>query len=77
MGGNTTQLLIVIVINLVISFVIPNVAWQAHVGGLAIGAAIAAIYVRTRRASSVLIQAGLVAAVAAVLIVIAVVKVQL
>ncbi|MEE1621484.1 rhomboid family intramembrane serine protease [Zafaria sp. Z1313] len=43
-GGNFTPILVIIGINLVIGF-IPglNVSWQAHVGGLATGAALAAI----------------------------------
>lgn len=49
-GGNTTQLLVVIGINLVVGF-LPgtNIAWQAHVGGLVAGAAMALVYLRTRR----------------------------
>ncbi|WP_394769499.1 rhomboid family intramembrane serine protease [Lacisediminihabitans sp.] len=48
LGGNNVQLLIVIALNLVIGFVVPNIAWQAHVGGLIVGAAVALIFVRTR-----------------------------
>jgi membrane associated rhomboid family serine protease len=31
LGGNSRQLIIVIVINLVIGFLVPGIAWQAHV----------------------------------------------
>jgi membrane associated rhomboid family serine protease len=50
LGGNSVQLLIVIGLNLVIGF-IPgvNIAWQAHVGGLIVGGAVALLYLRTRR----------------------------
>jgi membrane associated rhomboid family serine protease len=48
LGGNSRQLIIVIVINLVIGFVVPGIAWQAHVGGLLIGALVAFALVRTR-----------------------------
>lgn len=39
-----TQILGVIGINLVIGFVIPGISWQAHIGGLLTGAAIAALF---------------------------------
>jgi membrane associated rhomboid family serine protease len=74
LGGNTTQLLIVIGLNVVIGFVVPNVAWQAHVGGALVGAALAAIYVRTRSDKRRLLQAGLFAAVAVALVVVAAVR---
>jgi len=48
LGGNSRQLIIVIVINLVIGFLVPGIAWQAHVGGLLIGALVAFALVRTR-----------------------------
>jgi membrane associated rhomboid family serine protease len=75
LGGNTTQLLIVIGINLVIGFVIPGLAWQAHLGGLLVGAGIGAIYVRTRRIQLRSLQVALVAAVAAVLVAVSVLRV--
>ena len=71
LGGNTTQLLIVLVLNLAIGFVVPNIAWQAHVGGIAVGAGLAAIYVRTRSLKRQRLQAALFVGVAAVLLVIA------
>lgn len=36
-------------INLVLSFVLPGVAWQDHIGGLVFGAALAAVYAYTPR----------------------------
>ena len=36
-------------LNLVLGFIVPNVAWQAHLGGLIVGAAVAFVYLRTRR----------------------------
>lgn len=60
LGGNATQLLILVGINLVIGF-IPgfNVAWQAHVGGLVVGALIGLIYVETRSPARRNLQIGL------------------
>ena len=51
LGRGQTQVFIVIALNLVIGFVIPNVAWQAHLGGLVAGIAVAMVYVSTRRRS--------------------------
>jgi membrane associated rhomboid family serine protease len=47
-GGNTTQLLIVVVLNLSIGFLVPSIAWEAHIGGLVVGALVALIYTRTQ-----------------------------
>jgi membrane associated rhomboid family serine protease len=47
-GGNATQILVVVGINLVIGFVLPGVSWQAHIGGFVAGAALTAVFVRTR-----------------------------
>jgi membrane associated rhomboid family serine protease len=68
LGGNSTQLLILVAINLVIGFVPGlNVAWQAHVGGLVGGAILGLIYVQTRRGRDQSLQNWLVAAFALVL----------
>ena len=42
LGRSTSGLIVLFVINAAIPFVMPNVAWQAHVGGLVTGAACAA-----------------------------------
>lgn len=46
LGRDTSALVGVIVINAVLGFVVPNVAWQAHLGGLLTGAGVAAIFAR-------------------------------
>jgi membrane associated rhomboid family serine protease len=56
LGGNSLQLVIVIGLNLVIGFIVPNVAWQAHLGGLIVGAGVAAIYLATRRRQQKAVQ---------------------
>lgn len=63
LGGNSVQLLIVIGLNLVIGFFIPNVAWQAHVGGLIAGSAVAFVYLQTRRPNQTKWQIALVGVV--------------
>jgi membrane associated rhomboid family serine protease len=67
LGGSSTQLLVVIGINLVIGFVIPGIAWQAHLGGLLTGAAFAGIYVQTRRREHLWLQVALTAGLVVVL----------
>lgn len=52
LGGNTAQMAGLIAINLVSGFLLPGVAWQAHVGGLITGAAIAWVYTKTRSATA-------------------------
>lgn len=63
-GVNVTQLLIVLAINVVIGFIATGIAWEAHLGGLLAGAAIGAIYLRTRRPEQRTTQIVAVAAVA-------------
>ena len=48
-GERSGQLTGLIAINLIFSFLSPGISWQAHIGGLAVGAAVAAIYSATRR----------------------------
>ncbi|MCU1534486.1 MAG: rhomboid family intrarane serine protease [Glaciihabitans sp.] len=48
LGGNVAQILVVIALNLALPFYFPSIAWQAHVGGLIIGAVIALIYLLPR-----------------------------
>ena len=50
LGGNATQMLVLLAINLGIGF-LPNfnIAWQAHVGGLIGGVLVGLIYVETRQ----------------------------
>ena len=68
MGGNSLQLVIVIGINLAIGFFVPNIAWQAHVGGLIAGAAVAFVYLQTRNPRQWRWQLGFIGAIVAVLL---------
>lgn len=68
LGGNPTMLIVVIGINLVLGFVPGfNVSWQAHIGGLVAGAAVALVYLGTRRRGPG-VQLGLLALVVAALL---------
>lgn len=68
LGGDITQILVIVGINLLIGF-IPgfNVAWQAHLGGLIGGLAVGAIYAATRQRSQRGLQIGLLAALVVLL----------
>lgn len=63
-GANVTGLLVILGINLVYGFVVSqNISWQAHVGGLAVGALVAFILTRTKRREQRVWQIVLLAAV--------------
>lgn len=78
LGGNNVQLLVVIGLNLLIGF-LPgtNIAWQAHLGGLVVGSAVALVYLRTRQRKQRAIQVALVAGIMAALVALIIVGVQL
>jgi membrane associated rhomboid family serine protease len=67
-GANVTGILVILGINLVYGFFVPGIAWQAHVGGLVVGALIAFILTRTRRREQRVWQIVLLSAVVVVLI---------
>lgn len=48
-GGESRSILIIIGLNVVIGFVIPNISWQGHLGGLLTGALLAWVYVKAPR----------------------------
>jgi membrane associated rhomboid family serine protease len=76
LGGNLTQLYILLAINLGIGF-LPgaNISWQAHLGGLVGGALVGLIYLETRSRARRGMQIALLAALVVVLMVIATVVV--
>jgi membrane associated rhomboid family serine protease len=67
--ADTRGIVILIVINLVISFTIPDIAWQAHIGGLVTGGAVMAAYAYAPRPQRLLIQAGASAVMLALLVI--------
>lgn len=69
LGANMTGLFVLLGINLVIGFVPGfNIAWQAHVGGAAVGALVGLIVLRMRKRSQRTWQILLLIALAAVLL---------
>lgn len=75
-GANTTPLLVIIGLNLVAGFWPgTNISWQAHVGGLIVGAALGLVYLRTRRRDQRRMQVLLVAGIVVLLLVITLVRV--
>ena len=68
-GANIAGIAIILGVNLVIGF-IPgfNVSWQAHVGGLVVGALVGLIYARTRSVRRRALQIWLLVALTVVLL---------
>ena len=70
LGRDAQQIFVVIALNVVFSFVVRGISWQAHLGGLVVGALLALIFTRLpRRLQSAGGVIGVVA-VAAVLVVV-------
>ena len=67
MQVDTRAIVILIVINLVIGFVVPNIAWQDHIGGLLTGGLLTAAYAYAPRQHRALVQAGATAAIVVLL----------
>jgi membrane associated rhomboid family serine protease len=63
-----------IVINLVLGFVVPRIAWQDHIGGLITGAAITAAYAYAPRSRRFLVQGAATVAVLALLAIAVIVR---
>ncbi len=60
---DVTQVVVLLGINVVIGFLRPGIDWRAHLGGMIIGAVIAAIFVHAPRRRRILIQTSGVAGV--------------
>jgi membrane associated rhomboid family serine protease len=62
-GGNVQQLLILLAINAFITFTIPNVSWQGHLGGLVGGIVITAALVYAPRTNRTRYQVSMLVAI--------------
>ncbi|MFZ9744684.1 MAG: rhomboid family intramembrane serine protease, partial [Aquiluna sp.] len=56
LGGNASQLFILIAINFALGFIVSGISWQGHLGGMVTGFVIAGIYAATRRPNQRIIQ---------------------
>lgn len=67
LGGDTRPIVILILVNLAISFAVPIIDWRAHLGGLVTGAAVAVLLVYVpkgpQQARRQLVGAGLLAVI--------------
>ena len=68
MRVDVRQIIGLIVLNLAIGFFVPNIGWQAHVGGLIAGAALTAAYAYAPRQNRTLIQLAATIGIVALLI---------
>lgn len=68
LGGTSIQLIVIIAINLALGFFVPGISWQAHIGGLLVGAACAAVLMGTRRADQQRRQALMLVGIGLVLV---------
>jgi membrane associated rhomboid family serine protease len=69
LGADARSIVFLIVLNLVISFSVAGIAWQAHVGGLLTGGLLTAAYAYAPRNRRTLVQVGATVAVVAVLVI--------
>ncbi len=67
-GGNARAILGVLVVNAVLGFVLPGIAWQAHLGGLIVGAALGAAFAYAPRERRLPVAVGSCVATAVVLV---------
>ena len=65
-GGNPTQIFLLIAINFTMGFFVSGISWEGHLGGLVTGLAIASVYAGTRRQNQKVAQVlGVVLVIAA------------
>nr|WP_104111686.1 MULTISPECIES: rhomboid family intramembrane serine protease [unclassified Arthrobacter] len=75
-GGDLRQILVLLAINAAIGFIVPNIAWQAHLGGLIAGALCTAAIAYAPTKNRNLVQWGGIAAMTVVLLALTAYKVS-
>jgi membrane associated rhomboid family serine protease len=71
---DSRPIVFLIVINLVFGFVVPNIAWQDHLGGILAGGLLTAAYAYAPRSQRALVQAGATVLIVAVLVLAVVIR---
>ena len=74
LGRDARQILVLIGINAVLGFVVPGIAWQAHLGGLVAGLALGAAYAYAPRERRDVLAVAATAGMAVLLVVLALTK---
>lgn len=67
-GGDLRQIIVLLLINAAIGFIIPNIAWQAHLGGLIAGALCTVAIAYAPAKNRVIVQWGGIAVVALLMV---------
>lgn len=70
LGFSNPTLLVIIALNLGAGFILPGISWQAHIGGLVVGAAVAFVFTRTRKRTQRNLQVMLTLGIGAALLLI-------
>ena len=73
-GQDARGMLVIIALNFVIGFVVPNISWEGHLGGLITGTVLGAAYVFAPPAHRRVVGVGATALVAVVLVLLAVTR---
>ncbi|WP_367183092.1 rhomboid family intramembrane serine protease [uncultured Cellulomonas sp.] len=74
LGGDARQILVFLAINAVLGFVLPGIAWQAHLGGLLTGLALGAAFAHAPRERRAVWGVAATVGVAVLLVVLTVAK---
>ncbi|MHA7177847.1 rhomboid family intramembrane serine protease [Arthrobacter sp. Sr24] len=75
-GGDLRQIVVLLLINAAIGFVVPNIAWEAHLGGLIAGVLCAAAVAYAPAKNRNLVQWGGIGAIAVIMLALALYKVS-